>query len=63
MEAVKSFKSKETQLILLQDDNKQWRSGGKAGNTDVPYQEKHPYILDRNHYFTKLILAYHHKLL
>ena len=62
MEKAKSFENQKTQLHLFQDDNNLWHCGGRIGNADVPYQVKHPYILDRSHYFTKLIIAYHHKL-
>ena len=63
MEKAKSFENQKTQFHLFQDDNNLWCCGGKIRNADVPYQVKHPYILDKNHYFTKLIIAYHQKLL
>ena len=47
---------------LFQDGKNLWCCVGRIGNVDVPYQEKHPHFLDKNHYFTKLIIAYHHKL-
>ena len=50
------------QLHLFQGDSKLWRCSGRIGNTDVPCQVKRHYILRKIHHFTKLIIAYHHKL-
>lgn len=55
MEKAKSFENQKMQLRLFQDDNNLWRCDEKIGNADVSKPVKHPYILDKKHYLTKLI--------
>ena len=64
MEKTKLFENQKTLLHLFQDGNNLWRCGGSIENApyqNVSYQVKYPYILDTNHYFTKLIIAFHHR--
>lgn len=40
------------------------RVGGRLNNADIPYNQKHPIVLPKNHKFTKLIIQNeHHKCL
>ena len=60
----KNFKQLKKQLNLMEDENGILRLKGRLENSHLPYDAKHPILLDRNSYFTKLvILDAHEKVL
>ena len=57
----KNFANKKKQLNLFQDEHGLWRCGGRLGESELPYDAKHPWILHKNHHFTKLAIYQAHK--
>ena len=55
-------KELKTLLRLSQDKNKLLCCDGRIGGANLSFHVKHTYISDKNHYFTKLIIAYFHEL-
>ena len=41
---------------MFQDGQRLWRCGGRLHNTDLLYSAKHPFLLDKKHHFTVLVI-------
>ena len=54
------FEKLKRQFNLFQDRGV-WRCGGRLANADIPFQEKHPVLLPRNHHLTSLIVREAHE--
>ena len=54
------FEKLKRQFNLFQDRGV-WRCGGRLANADIPFQEKHPVLLPRNHHLASLIVREAHE--
>ena len=50
------------QLNVFVDNNGLLRYVWKINNANVPYDAKFPYLIPKNHYFTKLVVIYAHSV-
>ena len=50
------------QLNFFVDNNGLLRYVGKINNANVPYDAKFPYLIQKNYYFTKLVVKYAHSV-
>ena len=56
----KTFGNLQTQLSLFSDEDGILRLKGRLGNSHLPYDAKHPLLLDKDSYFTTLIIREAH---
>lgn len=56
-------RSKLQGLSLFLDEQGIIRVGGRLGNADIPYEQKHPILLPRSHRFTDLLIEDFHRQL
>ena len=57
----KEFNNMKKQLSLVYDENGILRLQGRLENSQLPFEAKHPILLDRHSYLTKLIILEAHK--
>ncbi len=57
----RKFDDWKKQLGLFLDQNGVWRCRGRISNADLPFLTKHPVLLHRDHYLTKLFVRRAHE--
>ena len=57
----KQFDKWKKQFGLFLDQTGIWRCGGRLGNADILYGTKHPILLSKQHFLTKLIVRNAHE--
>ena len=53
----------KSQFQLYLDEQEIWRCWGRLGNTDLPFNTRHPILLPKTHRFTELLLRSHLRVL
>lgn len=56
-----NFPTWQHQFGLFKDESQLWRYGGRLGNSHLPASVKNPILLDKNHYFSSLVVLDAHR--
>ena len=56
----KKFRNLKKQLVLFTDERGILRLRGRLENSHLSHDAKHPILLNRNSYFTKLVIRHAH---
>ena len=57
----RKFVTWKKQFGLFQDDDAIWRCQGRISKADIPFSAKHPIMLHKSHYLTKLFIVQAHQ--
>lgn len=55
------FGNLKQQLDLFQDDDDLWRCGSRLKNADMEFNQKYPFLIDRKHRFSDLLIQASHE--